>query len=238
MADTFLASGGGVEGTQCPLLELPIELRDMIWSLALVHTDTITVKQIVYAPTDLSFTSLRTCDLHDNPCNIGLAPSLLATCSQIKHEGTPILYGQNRIEFSISRGGGFSTFALFLQTVNESAMHLRDIKLDGEELKKSCQANFVALKRLGVKLSKLSLGTAHRYQYSPEQMALALRPLLRTLDKQGKDDTTRKLTYVLDKLMFPPGFYPSYPDDSPESKYYRQQSQMRANNAAESMMRM
>lgn len=68
-----------------PLLSLPPELRNAIWSLVLVHdTDRETARPLPRSPTlGQALRSERLC------------ASVLRSCKQANKEGTPILYGDN-----------------------------------------------------------------------------------------------------------------------------------------------
>lgn len=153
------------EPLPCFLLKLPAELRSVIYSLALVHHEEIKVESefhrgpVVLLPRDPS-----------EKINPNSSHNLLATCRQIHDEATPIFYGLNRFAFSSTWYGG-SRFLLFLKLINGSALHLRDIKLAGEFTKKYSRANLVAIRKIGMRLSKLELGFCYQEKFSPLQMA-------------------------------------------------------------------
>lgn len=188
----------------CHLLKLPAELRTAVYSLVLVYHDRVGLTRELHedfgrGPPDNR--PLQACDMFGFAYNLGLSPSLLSTCRQIHQEGTSILYGHNR--FLFRRNVHMSVFLLFVQTTNGSASLIRDIEFWGEYTKKTANANIVALKALGAKLDKLHFGRYYQTSFTPLQMANAVRPLTRALDKKWKADAETKLTPILDRLNFP-----------------------------------
>lgn len=188
----------------CYLLKLPAELRIAIFSLALVYHDSIILARRRASGEGANGLLIRPCNLNRTVCHLNLAPGLLATCHQIRDEATPVFYGENRFIFDDENKQPWVQPCLlfFLAMVKESTSHLREIELKGQTTKKMCRANFVALRKFGVQLASISLDHQYLSRFTPEQMADALGPLVRALDKQYKADKQRKTTSIVDKLEF------------------------------------
>lgn len=184
----------------CRLLELPAELRNAIYLLALVHDDPILLS------VDQENPVARPCKDRDEYYKLDLGTNILRTCKQIHDEATPILYGINRFCFDKHSEGlaRHTAFEWLVRNSNNSVQYLREVTIEGHDSKEALKNFFTTLKRLGPKLSKLSIGPRFQYYIKPEEMALALRPLIRALDKKYKSDAGSEPSDILDRLELIP----------------------------------
>lgn len=214
--DSQKDSNASISSNQrCHLLELPGELLMEIYLHALEYEGTITLGT-QYHPTSDSHTRIRPCLVNDEYFNLGLGTNILATCKQIHHEATYILYANNSFafnEYSDYKPYSFrhNTAVKFVNDIGTSARFLKDIKLIDAKSKKNVIACFKAFETSGAHLTKLSLCYMYRRKFDSETMALKMLDLVIILDKQHKKDPTEKKTSdVLDIIVFAPRtWYPN-----------------------------
>lgn len=191
----------------CHLLELPPELRTAIFLYMLTYRNRILVSTELihketgrYAEKRIS----RSVSVEGVHSNLHIDTNILATCKQIQAEGTPLLYGNNTFCFNNHRLRASASLVWdFFGAVFTSAVNLRKISLVGGTNQKVSAATLRAVKDTGALLSEISLSSKYRAQFTPEKMALALRPLMRALDKRHRADSQKKPIDVVDVLSFP-----------------------------------
>lgn len=104
-------------------LDLPAEIRNIIYGLVLQGNDSVDIAESVVYITEKN-TKHYSANMIRGAATPAISARLLRTNRQIHKEATPILYGLNSFNF-IHEGG----LHAFLDLVDTSRQHLRDIKL-------------------------------------------------------------------------------------------------------------
>ncbi|KAE9972860.1 hypothetical protein BLS_008329 [Venturia inaequalis] len=108
-----------------PFLKLPAELRNRIYSLALVPDDPIQLTKTIQKNRRHVATRTKRSTLQQR-----ISHNILRTCKQVYYEAAPVLYGQP-MEFSDPYGHGQTALVCFLSQIGKhGARMLQTIVLD------------------------------------------------------------------------------------------------------------
>ncbi|KAK5686084.1 hypothetical protein LTS10_002198 [Elasticomyces elasticus] len=196
------------KNTVIGFLDLPPEIRNIIYGLALTHEKPL---QLIWHPLISKAFKLANYvyqephwferELHKKPIPY-INANLLQVNHQVYNEAVPILYGANTIAFSALYGPSDDLLYVFLKKIGSSRKHLRHIKILRVNNFTTLRSALHLLKE-AKQLDSFECGwiILHRLTKTPGNVK-SFVPWLKTLQKTARANPGRK--GALDILLFNP----------------------------------